>query len=354
MGEIFGQIGYLFNVLFTIPIFNGLMLLNYVFNDFGLSIIVLTLIIKLVLFPLTLKQLKSMKATQALQPQMAEIRKKYKNDQQGQALAMQALYKEYGVNPAAGCFPLLIQMPVLYGLFFALNQVLGKANLVHINSMLYPFVPHLSVMPNLYLDWFTFLNPAFTIPLNEPDRSHILPILAGIATFIQLRMSQPKVDPKAPSDPATQSTRMMQYFMPLLTVFFGWTFAAGLALYWTVSSVFQAVQQYFVTGWGSLLIKPDLKKALPAISGASNDTKVVEAKSNGRKRETQVVEEDGESETEDDEDGESESRSDGPIESRMRTADRPNGTMGGTQYNRRRRTGSASARRRGSAQKSRG
>ena len=88
MGQIIGQLGYLFNLIFTYPIFNVLMLLYRLFGDFGLSIIVLTLIIRLVLFPLTLKQLKSMKATQALQPQMAEVRKKYK-DQRAQAEAMQ-------------------------------------------------------------------------------------------------------------------------------------------------------------------------------------------------------------------------------------------------------------------------
>jgi YidC/Oxa1 family membrane protein insertase len=118
-----GEIGYLFNIIFTYPIFNGLVLLYHLFGDMGLSIIVLTLVIRLILFPLTLQQLKSMKATQALQPQMAEIRKKYAKDQQAQAVAMQALYKEYGVNPVAGCLPLLVQLPVLYGLFYALNNV---------------------------------------------------------------------------------------------------------------------------------------------------------------------------------------------------------------------------------------
>ncbi len=109
-----GEIGYLFNLIFTYPIFNALMLLYRLIGDFGVSIIVLTLVVKLLLFPLTLQQLKSMKATQSLQPQMAEIKKRFPKDQRAQAEATQALYKEYGMNPLFGnCLPLLIQMPVL-------------------------------------------------------------------------------------------------------------------------------------------------------------------------------------------------------------------------------------------------
>ncbi len=258
-----GELGYLFNLIFTFPILNGLLLLYRLFGDFGLSIIVLTIIIKLILFPLTLQQLKSMKATQALQPQMAELKKKYAKDQQAQALATQALYKEYGVNPIAGCLPLLVQLPVLYGLFNAFNNVLrytGKENpLQHINDLIYPFLPHFTQMPNLYLNWFTFINPNWHFLLSQPDPTHILPILAGLATFVQLRMSQPKTTANTGTpDPTQQSMKTMQYVMPFVTVFFGWTFAAGLALYWTVSSIFQAVQQYFVTGWGGLITTPNL------------------------------------------------------------------------------------------------
>jgi YidC/Oxa1 family membrane protein insertase len=349
-----GEIGNLFNIIFTYPIFNGLVLLYHLFGDFALSIIVLTLVIKLVLFPLTLQQLKSMKATQALQPQMAEIRKKYAKDQQGQALAMQALYKEYGVNPVAGCLPLLVQLPVLYGLFYALNGVLRTSRLSDINAHLYPFVPHFSKFPDINLNWFTFINHSWFIPLGQPDISHILPILAGLATFVQLRMSMARSAATAnANDPSAQSMKMMQYVMPFITVFFGWTFPAGLALYWTVSSIFQAVQQYFVTGWGSLLVVPNLKADL---AGGSSNTSS-KNKSNGavssksytgdRKRERALLERADEPEVEQAEDAE-----EGPVESQLRTVPRGGGS---SQYNRRRqRGGSASARRRSSTQRSRG
>ncbi len=266
------------------------MVLYHLIGDFGLSIIVLTLIIKLVLFPLTLQQLKSMRATQALQPQMAEVRRKHAKDQQAQAMAMQELYKEYGINPVAGCLPLLIQMPVLYGLFFALENVIkvtvSAQRLSHINSTLYPFVPHFTTLPNLSLNWFTFIDPAFHISLATPDPTHILPILAALATFIQLRMSQTKnaMTTTNSSDPTAQSMKMMQYVMPFITLFIGWTFPAGLALYWTVSSVFQAVQQYFVTGWGGLLVMPNL--SLAGVLGSGGSTSSNGSSSNGTSKTT--------------------------------------------------------------------
>ena len=380
-----GEIGYLFNLIFTFPIFNGLVVLYHLFGDFALSIVVLTLIIKLVLFPLTLQQLKSMKANQQLQPMMQEIRKKYANDQQAQMKATQALYKEYGVSPLSGCLPLVIQLPVLYGLYYALSTVVRTSNLSEVNAHIYPFIAHFTKFPDLtfrWFEWLSFLNPllglhlSWTFPLNYPDPSHVLPIIAGLATFVQLRMSQPNqaaaaANAKASSkpgqpDPTAQTMKTMQYIMPLFTVFIGWSFPAGLALYWTISSLFQAVQQYFVTGWGSLLTgTPTLTKKEVASSssrtvasnGSSNGTakgKVVDAVPSPARRQNQatkatsreLVEAD---EEEEDEEGEEER---GPIETKLGTTPRPAG-KGSSQYTRRKGGTSASARRRGGAQRAR-
>jgi YidC/Oxa1 family membrane protein insertase len=187
---------------------------------------------------------------------MAEIRKKYK-DQRAQAEAMQTLYKEYGINPVGGCLPLLVQMPVLFGLFYALSAVLRSAKTVQdINKLLYPFVPAFHHFPNIDLNWFTFINASWHFSLGTPDPTHILPILAAVATFLQLRMSQPK-NATGASDAMSQQMKIMQLISPVMVLFFGWSYAAGLALYWTISSLFAMVQQYFVTGWGSLLVTPD-------------------------------------------------------------------------------------------------
>lgn len=332
-----GPIINVFNLIFTYPIFNGLMLLYHLFGDLGLSIIVLTLIIRLILFPLTLQQLKSMKATQALQPRMAEIRKKYAKDQQAQATAMQALYKEYGVNPLAGCLPLVIQLPVLYGLFYALYAVIRNATLKSVNAIIYPFLPHFLTFPNINLNWFTFISPSFHFSLGAADPTHILPILAGLATFVQLRMSQPKNAPTKTSDPSTQSMKTMQYIMPLVTVFFGWTFPAGLALYWTVSSIFQAVQQYFVGGWGALLVTPDFLASTNANSKSANTPRPSNSNDEKRKELAGRQERGGGSKDEE------VSGSNGTIASQVRTVPRANGSTGA-----RRRQSSASVRRRSS------
>lgn len=277
MGQIlFGSIGDFFYAIFTQPLSNALLLLYHLFGDMALSIIVLTVVIRLILFPLYMKQLKSTKATQAIQPLMADIKKKYPKDQRAQMEATQALYKEYGVNPVAGCLPLLVQLPVLYGLFYALNSVLKNPKLADINHTIYPFLPHFNIVPNVNLGWFAFINPHWVISLGASDPTRILPVLAGLATFIQLRMSQPRTT-SATKNAMSQQMQIMQFVMPFVTFFFALNFPAGLALYWTTTSVFSMVQQYFVTGWGSLAVMPDF---LSGFLGGNKDT----GRSNGNNK----------------------------------------------------------------------
>ena len=324
------------NVVFTQPIFNALMVLYHLFGDFGLSIIVLTIFLRLLLFPLTLQQLKSTKATQQLQPRMAELRKKYANDQQAQAQAMQALYKEYGINPLAGCLPLLIQMPILYGLFYALRAVLDDAsrgnNLAALNGFIYPFLPHFTQFPNINLDWFTFINHSWYFSLGIPDPTHVLPILAGLATFVQLRMSLARNAGQA-NDAMSQQMKMMQYLMPAITVFFGWSFPAGLALYWTTSSIFSMVQQYFVTGWGALLDTPLTSK----VGRGSNNRNGSSKKSSVEKQKDSMLTTQSEAEA-------AYASEEGPVGSKLRNTSYQNGSS-----STRRTRSSASARRRGNA-----
>src|SRR5689334_22018196 len=122
----------LFNLIITNPIFNVLMLLYHLFGDFGLSIIVLTVAITAMLLPLTLRQLKSMKARLALQPEVAEIRRRHARDPKAQLEATQALYKQHGISSASSYLPLLIQLPIFIGLYSALNIVLNHASLAHL------------------------------------------------------------------------------------------------------------------------------------------------------------------------------------------------------------------------------
>ena len=336
-----GQIGYFFNIIFTYPIFNILMLLNYLVGDFALSIILLTVIIRLLLFPLTLKQLRSTKAMQSIQPLIADVKKQYPKDQRAQLEATQAIYKEYGINPAAGCLPLVVQLPVLYGLFYALNNVLRNASVQSINNIIYPFLPKLSSHTNLAaltdFRWFTFINTAWHFSLGAPDPTHILPVLAGLATFIQLRMSQPR-NTSGSKDAMTQQMQIMQFIMPFITFFFALNFPAGLALYWTTTSVFSMVQQYFVTGWGSLLIKPSF---IPSGSGGGSKSSGSSKSYTGdQRKETRIIDS-GSAEK-----AGSAEKVDGAVGRALKDGGYSNGSSSA-----RRRSRSASARRRGNVPK---
>ncbi len=251
----------LFNHLFTYPIFNALMFLYHLFGDFGLSIIVLTVAISLALLPLTLRQLKSARATFALRSELAEIRRQHARDLGAQRHATQELYKQHGITPRSPFLPLLVQLPIFIGLYLALNIVLHQAKLVDLNNIIYPFLPRLTSVPNINLNWFTALNPAWHISLGLPDPSHILPFLAGAMTFVQMRLSQPHAIAEI-RDAMFQVTQIMQFILPLImvgiSIFIAWQLAAGLALYRVASLLFNMIPQYFVTGWGSLFTVPRL------------------------------------------------------------------------------------------------
>jgi YidC/Oxa1 family membrane protein insertase len=261
-------IGNFFNLILIYPIFNVLMLLYHLFGDFGLSIIVLTIAITIGLLPLTLRQLKSMKVRLALQPEVTEIRIKHAQDLRAQYEATQQLYKQHGVSTAASYLPLLIQLPVFTGLYFALNIVLNHATLAQLNKIIYPFLPQLSSIPNINLDWFALFNSAWHISLGVPDPTHILPILAGVVTFIQMRMSQPQALADV-RDATMQLTQLLQFILPLImvliTVFVAWQLAAGLALYRITSLLLNMVQQFFVTGKGSLFAVPHLGSVVEGV-----------------------------------------------------------------------------------------
>ncbi|MDS1029834.1 YidC/Oxa1 family membrane protein insertase [Bacillota bacterium LX-D] len=187
--------------------------------NYGFAIILFTVFIKLLLFPLTSIQVKSMRAMQELQPKLKEIQTKYKNDQQKAQQAMMELYQKNKVNPFSGCLPLLVQMPILFALFTALRTFFDpKLHPAYVN-----------------LEHATF----FWIPnLGVPDPLYILPILAAVFTFVQQKASTPNN-----TDP-TQKT--MLYIMPL---FMGWiakSFASGLALYWVVYSIVSALEQFLL------------------------------------------------------------------------------------------------------------
>ena len=285
LGTIFAPVHLVFQYVFYQPVFNVLMLVYAGVHSFALSIVILTLLIRSALIPLTRRQLRSSKVMQELAPQLNELKAQHKDDPQGMMAAQQALYKEHGVSLYGGCLPLLVQLPFLYALYYSFFAVLTSQahetithHLSRVNADIYPFLPHLTSLPATQFFWTS---------LAHPDPLHILPALAGILTFIQLRMSLPvrsKTQARAASagpDPS-QSMQIMQYIMPIITFTIGLSFPAGLALYWCITTGFSAVQQYFISGWGSLFVGvPGMERFVPPPKDLTPPTTSALTKSRG-------------------------------------------------------------------------
>ena len=240
----------------------ALALLAYgIAHDFGLAIIIVTIVIRLLVYPLYVTQIRSQRAMQELGPAMNELKKKYGGDRQRFAEEQMKLYKERGVNPAAGCLPLLLQMPLLFALYSALVQLgCGLGN--SIGGACTSTLTHdqaaqvmLSFFPNPIPDGGTLDTSAAWLPwlrgLHDRDPLYILPIIAGVAQLIASVMAMP-VKRVQTDDPNAKMMQSMAYTFPIMTVVLGASFPAGLTLYWIATTVFQIVQQYFVSGWGQL------------------------------------------------------------------------------------------------------
>jgi len=221
---------------------------------YGLAIVVLTILIKTVLSPLYHFQLsvsrRSMLEQRKIAPELAELRKKYKNDPQKQQAAMMELYKEHGINPLGGltgCIPALLQLPILTALYYVFY---GNARAHRYPSDHFLWIQHLNDFPSAHP-----LIPGLPIPTLA---YLVIPLLAAATTFVQSRMMQQPPNPMATEQEqqAQQMTRTMQVVMPLMIAYFAFVTPAGLGLYWLVSNCFAIIQQYFVTGWGGLLGHP--------------------------------------------------------------------------------------------------
>jgi YidC/Oxa1 family membrane protein insertase len=193
----------------------------------GLSIIILTIIVKTILLPLTVKSLRSTLAMQELQPKVKELQKRYGKDRQRLSAETMKLYQENGVNPMSGCLPMLLQMPVFFGLYFAIRSLTNES-------------------VGVWADGFLWMEN-----LSSADPWKILPFAAAASQFVQMRMTRPAGQGK-PDDPQQRMMYTMMNFMPLMVIVIGWTFAAGPVLYWTISALYSVIQQWFITGWGSM------------------------------------------------------------------------------------------------------
>ena len=256
------MIGQLWTTIILEPLVNLLVLLySLLFNNFALAIVGLTILIRLITYPLMRQQLHSLKAMQELSPKLQALQKKYEKDREKLTQETMKLYKEHGVNPAGGCLPMLIQMPVWIGLYQSIYQVLGETpeQLIALSQHIYHSVPFLYEIARRTIP----LNSQFLwLNLARPDPYYILPILVVVTFWLQQKMSTvPSADPQQAS-----MSQSMNIMMPIMFGFFTLQVSSGLAIYWVISGVLGIIQQYFVTGWGGL-------KAQPVASGKEDGGK---------------------------------------------------------------------------------
>jgi YidC/Oxa1 family membrane protein insertase len=226
-----------FNTVLYQPLFNALVFL-YQFlpgRDFGIAVIALTVIIRVVLYPLMLKSIRSQKMLSELQPKIQEIQQRTKNDKEKQAREMMQLYQKEKINPLGGCLPLLLQLPIL----IALYRVFWHGMEPEALNLLYSFVPNPGE-----------INPVFLGLVNLAEASLPLAFLAGIAQFFQTKMLMPKQKPAPKGDQMAQFSGMMQkqmlYFFPVFTVLILWKLPAAIGIYWIVTALFSIGQQYLI------------------------------------------------------------------------------------------------------------
>jgi len=214
--------------LFADPLGRLLQLVYGIVGNYGISIILFTILVKMVMIPLTIKQTKSMKNMQEIQPRIKEIQKKYQNDKEKMNEKVMELYKENNVNPFGGCLPLLIQFPIIIGLFTVLREPENYGFAREIVEAGFLWMPSLSA----------------------PD-PWILPILAGATTYLSSKTMSAGKSGGGGQQETMQ--KMMLYFFPIMIFWWGRSFPAGLTLYWVISNLFQTVQQLVINRPKALL-----------------------------------------------------------------------------------------------------
>lgn len=255
----------IFTLLFVQPITNLLIVIYHVLfslhipSALGFSIILLTAAIRLALYPLMSSQLRSSKKMQEVAPHLSKIKEQYKGNPQRIQAETMLLYKKYGINPAAGCLPVIVQLPVIWGLYAVLQDVVKQHTLADINKLVYIDSLKLKSVWDIHF---------FGIPLGENPGQLLasvgvvillVPLITALSQFIQSKMMfvpQPKTaTPKKSNEmdftSAFQSQSMI-LLVPVMIGFFSFRFPIGLSLYWITFTIFGIIQQYKIQGWGAL------------------------------------------------------------------------------------------------------
>lgn len=256
----------IFSILFVDPttnilvVFYHLLTFLHVPYALGFSIILLTGVIRLILYPFTAAQIRSSYKMQKLTPHVANIKETHKNDRKRQQEEMMKLYKEHGVNPAAGCLPILVQLPIIWGLYTVLQEVIkanGAEAIKKINEILY--------FPGMKLasPWDThfFVLSLSAIPsqiIKDNPLIILIPVVTGILQYVLSKMMLPedfeknKKKGKKGDDFQTAFQTQSVYIFPVMIGFFSYSLPVGLSLYWNTFTIFGILQQYLLVGGGSI------------------------------------------------------------------------------------------------------
>ena len=247
-----------------------LKLLYETFGNYGWALIVFTVIVNLLILPLTLKQQKSTAEMQKVQPKINEIQKKYANDKDKQSQELMKVYQENGINPMGGCLPLLIQFPIIIILYqvimkpltymYGLSDALIKQLQVQLGYGADAYVqqielankmtdairkmPEYAHIPKINFDFYGLnlgATPSFT-----PSILWIIPILAALSSYALTKVTQKLANPSGTDNPASSQVNTMNKIMPLITAWFTLTLPAGIGLYWIIGNVVRLVQQYYI------------------------------------------------------------------------------------------------------------
>lgn len=238
-------IGNIFNTILIAPLVNILFFIYGIIpgHDFGVAIILFTIAIRLILWPLANKQLHSQKKMQALQGDIAKVKAKAGGDKQKESAMLMELYKEKEVSPFSACLPALLQFPILIAMFIVFKQATGDINAI--SSILYAPVKNLLYIQQIVSGQVSFDATLFGL-VSMAKPSAVLAIIAGFTQYVQVKMITPRKQKTDSKDPQAQMTAMMNYTFPALTVFIAWSLPAALPLYWITTNLVSIFQQWLI------------------------------------------------------------------------------------------------------------
>lgn len=230
----------LFNILFYQPIYNGLVfLIDFVpGSDIGIAIILLTIIVKLIILPLSHKSVKSQAKIRVIDPEVRDIKEKYSKDKQQQARKVMELYKKHGINPFTGCFLVIIQLPIILALYWVFFKGLVELN----TDIIYSFIE----IPS-------YINMQFIGIVDMLGKSLVLAALAGVTQYYQMKLSLPPIQVQKNNKEisfkdefAKNMNTQMRYILPVFVFFIAYTISAAVALYWVTNNSFSIIHELIV------------------------------------------------------------------------------------------------------------